>query len=122
MTLTIILPQKVSQNATYAGMHWAARKRLADEYHEAVWVAVKERGKPKGLLFPARMAYTFFLPGKQMDVSNLGLMIKLLEDGLVQEGVLPDDGPEYVQAITMSFGRPPTGKKIKVAYAEVEFV
>jgi len=119
-TLKIILPQKVSSNAVYAGTHWAVRKRIADDYHEAVWIAVKEAGWRKGrpkLTFPVSVAYKFFLPGRQLDASNLGIMCKLVEDGLVREGVLPDDGPEYVEEITLSSGR----AKTKVAYVEVRF-
>src|SRR3990167_4848572 len=120
MTLKIILPQKVSSNAVYAGTHWAVRKRIADDYHEAVWIAVKEAGWRKGklkLTFHVSVVYKFFLPGKQLDISNLGMMCKLIEDGLVREGVLPDDGPEYVKEITLSSGR----AKTKVAYVEVGF-
>lgn len=46
--------------------------------------------------YPVKMHYHFRLPGKQLDISNHAYMQKMVEDGLVNAGVIPGDEPRYV--------------------------
>lgn len=48
-------------------------------------------------LFPIDCAYHFKLNGTLLDSSNTAFMQKLVEDGLVQAGIIPDDSRKYVR-------------------------
>lgn len=106
MTLTIPLPTKISLNRIYAGVHWTQRKAWADSYHLAVLVAARQSQiSAFSGPFPCRVEYRFKLRGKACDASNLAFMQKLCEDGLVACGILPDDSPQYVEAVTLVTGK-----------------
>lgn len=100
--ITIPLPTKVSANRAYAGMHWAKRKVLADEYHMALIEHRLTR-----IPTPCDLHFTFEFQGRALDVSNCFLMAKMLEDGMVQWGMFPDDTPKYVQSITIQVRKGP---------------
>lgn len=86
------IPQKISSNATYAGLHWAKRKKIADLYHQSLLpfrnMKVKE--------YPVDITYVFTFKGNPLDSSNTSLMGKLLEDGMVRCGILEDDDWRHV--------------------------
>jgi hypothetical protein len=92
MKLKIPLPQKVSTNKIYAGTHWAKRKSLADLYHECL---IEYKGQTIKDT-PVEITYIFNFKGKPLDTTNCTYMAKLLEDGLVKQGILEDDSPEFV--------------------------
>lgn len=96
------LPQKISGNSVYAGMHWSKRKKLADDFHLAVWASVRQQKIIPWKDFPAKVHYQYHLSGRMPDISNLGLMTKLVEDGLVKAGIFPDDSYKYIREITIS--------------------
>jgi len=79
-------------------MHWSRRKQLADLFHGAFW-AFKGKYSVERDDYPVSISYLFRFKGKLLDVSNTAAMIKLLEDGLVGIGLLPDDTPKYVGEI-----------------------
>lgn len=92
MNIRIPLPENVSTNAIYSGLHWSKRKKLADLYHWSLAQfknqAVKE--------YPVDINYIFTFKGKPLDTTNCTYMAKMLEDGLVKNGVIGNDSPEYV--------------------------
>lgn len=90
------LPQKVSTNAIYSGMHWTKRKKIADVYHRALLPH-----RTKRAMLPAHLLFTFTFKSRQLDCSNCSMMVKMLEDGMVQHKILPGDTPKYVNAITI---------------------
>jgi len=92
MNIQFPLPEKVSTNKIYAGMHWAKRKKLADLYHKSL---LQFKGK-KATDYPVNINYIFTFKSKPLDTTNCTFMAKLLEDGLVQHEILIDDSPEYV--------------------------
>ena len=92
--ITIPIPEKISSNKIYAGQHWTKRKRWADEMHLMV---IASNIKPYTGPFPVDCSYHFKLKGKLLDSSNTIFMQKLVEDGLVRAGVLPDDSRTYVR-------------------------
>ena len=65
--------------------------------------------KPKKYtgLFPVVIYYHFRLKGPLLDSTNLAYMVKLVEDGLVHNEVIPDDSQKYVKSYM------PTTEKIK---------
>jgi len=88
-----------SLNAIYAGIHWVKRKRHADDAHLAVKIACK------GVRIAASAVLLEFQPmirGRCYDCSNYAYSVKLLEDGLVRAGVLPDDTNQWVKRIIIN--------------------
>lgn len=103
MKLTIPIPEKVSLNKIYAGIHFSQRARHKDAY---AW-AVRSAGAGRwGGAYPVAVHYHFRLRGTRLDISNHAYMLKMIEDGLVACGVFPDDTPDYVAALTV------TGEKV----------
>lgn len=105
MTLTIPIPEKVSLNRIYAGTQFRERSAHKDAYRLAVMSAKGLR--PYEGTFPVHVHYHFRLAGSKLDISNHAYMVKMVEDGLVANGVLPDDDPRYVGQITV------TGEKVE---------
>lgn len=50
--------------------------------------------------FPVDCRYHFKLKGPLLDSSNTSFLQKLVEDGLVQAGVLPEDNRKYVRWVS----------------------
>lgn len=94
MTVTVPLPHKLSLNKIYGGIHYHTRRKHRDEYLIAVQAC---RPKRYTGTFPAQITYIFQYRGRRLDSSNAAYMAKLLEDGLVHCGVIPDDAPKYIK-------------------------
>lgn len=111
MKFTLPIPEKVSLNKIYAGVHFRTRSEHKRQYHFAVLA-----GKPKPYTgtFPVHMSYHFRLHGTRLDTSNHAYMQKMVEDGLVAAGILPGDEPKYVGAITI------TGSKDEADEVDIE--
>lgn len=94
--LRLAIPEKVSTNKAYRGFgHWSERSKLATIYHQAM---LQFKGKYKLSKFPVDIVYDFYWKGRALDSSNQSFMGKMMEDGLVQIGLLPDDTPTYVKS------------------------
>lgn len=87
-----------SLNVIWAGMHWAKRKKIADEGHLACLVARK-------LVLPWECVRLEFEPqickGRLYDCTNYALTAKVIEDGLVSVGVLQGDTAKHVARVTL---------------------
>ncbi len=81
-----------SWNKFYAGTHWSERAELAHYYHAVVDEAVRNQPLPE-LSYPVQITFRVTQAGRQRDVENIPT--KILTDGLVLAGVLPDDTPTY---------------------------
>lgn len=97
MIFSIEIPEKVSLNRIYAGVHFTERAEHKDDWYYSVLEA-----KPKKYHgeFPVEMNYHFKTSGSPLDISNHAYMIKMCEDALVACGVLPDDSQKYVCKIS----------------------
>lgn len=93
--ISFSLPEKISTNKIYAGVHWRTRNKHKDKFR-----AVEFEGDPV-TQFPVDITYDFKIVGRQLDSTNLGYMAKLVEDALVKKNILPDDSPKYVRYTTM---------------------
>lgn len=102
MTITIPIPEKVSLNRIYAGIHFRERSAHKDEYYLSVLSA---NPQPYAGPFPAAFHYHFRLHGSKLDISNHAYMLKMVEDALVACGVIPADDQKYVGRITISAER-----------------
>lgn len=90
------MPEKVSTNKVYSGMHWMKRNDLKNLYH-LFMLQFKRKLKLEESSFPICIEYTFEWKTKPLDSTNQTFMIKLIEDGLVNAGILPDDDHRYVR-------------------------
>ncbi len=97
--IVVPIPEKISLNKIYAGLHWTVRAEHKDDYHFAV---MSVNPKPYTGQFPIHVHYHFKLHGKPLDIANHAYMQKMVEDGLVACGVIPDDTQKYVNAITIT--------------------
>ena len=95
--LTITLPDACppSWNRFYAGMHWAERKRIADEAHTLIRCYLPFNWQP--ITVPVSIRYDAYQVRPQ-DADNIAS--KLYTDGLVRAGVLAGDDWRHVQAVT----------------------
>lgn len=91
---TIPIPEKISLNRLYSGIHWGKRTQLKDLYHDYIKY---QRLPPQDLVYPLKITYTFTWKKFALDSSNCAYMVKMLEDGLVLSGVIKGDEPKYVQ-------------------------
>lgn len=99
MKIVIPIPEKVSLNAIYAGIHFRQRASHKEAYQCAVMCA---RPQPYSGPFPVHCHYHFRLTGNRLDVSNHAYMLKMTEDALVACGVFPDDTPEFISGVSVT--------------------
>lgn len=97
MNIVLPLPEKVSTNQIYAGVHWSRRNALADLYH----MSLIEHKRLKVKSYPVKITYIFKFRGRLLDPDNCSYMAKLLKDGLRKWGIIKDDTSEYVKSVTL---------------------
>ena len=87
-------------NAYYAGKHWGARKRDAEELHALTWAAMKRaKVKKAPAKVPVRITFLF---DDGLDCSNHAIIVKAVEDAM-KGWVIKDDSRKYVRSVTMMF-------------------
>ena len=116
-------PPELRGNARPA--HWVVRHRKVKELREAVWVRLMEGVGSEiieSLPWPrARITYTSYWCGKPIDHDGFAQGMKAALDEIVDYGVLPDDGPSYVDGPYVEYVRVKHREDIKVV-VEVEEV
>ncbi len=86
-----------SMNEFYAGMNWRKRKELADEWHAILYRYIQDHPQPAITIPVECVMFCTFRPGRQaQDGINLSPTCKMLEDGLVSLGLIPDDVEAWV--------------------------
>lgn len=98
--MKLVLPDErpVSWNKFYAGQHWQARRKYVEGVRWAVMAALSGNGRVETFDEPVHITITAYFKGRQLDPDNI--TSKLYIDALVQEGVLHNDTPRYVAAVT----------------------
>lgn len=91
------IPQKISTNKIYAGMHFRSRKKIVDLYHNYF---IDQKGKTIEH-YPVDITYIFTFKTRPLDSLNTAFMAKMIEDSLIKHGVLQDDTPEFVESSTL---------------------
>lgn len=89
-------------------MHWSKRKEIADDFHTMVKWAIRRQKTSPVSSFPIRMRYTFCFAGRALDVLNCSTMAKMIEDGFVREGIVPDDSPKYISEVSIEQKKSPS--------------
>lgn len=88
-----------SLNEFYAGKHYRARQREAKKWHDDIALLARGQRVQKTTGQVVLIVEAVFGPGRtRYDATNLAAMAKLVEDGLVGEGVLQGDSPKFVKA------------------------
>lgn len=98
-TLTFDMVCKVSTNKIYAGVHWTKRDKDKKAYSWEVMRACRSVNLSKIEEYPVMLSFEFQFKGRVLDSSNCSYMAKLVEDGLVHRGILPDDSYKYVSEV-----------------------
>ena len=102
--LTLVIPRcpPASLNRILRS-HWGYRHELVEIWRQEVAAAAIAAGRPS---FPAARIHIrlFYSTARLPDPDNaLCITSKLVLDGLVRAGVLPDDGPQHVRAIALDY-------------------
>jgi Holliday junction resolvase RusA-like endonuclease len=100
-------------NAYYAGKHWAARKKDAEELHQICRLSMKKAGiKPTIYKRPVKI---MFLWDDGLDIDNHAVMGKAFVDAM-KGYVLKDDSRRYVVGVAHEFW---DGEAIRVIVEEI---
>lgn len=94
LVFKVTLPEKISLNKIYAGVHWSKRKELADLFHSEFL----DKKNLKVKQYPVWILYEFHFKKNALDSLNCAFMAKCLEDGMVTQGILKGDAPDLVHA------------------------
>jgi len=75
--------------------HWAKRKRIKDEWTNAIWALVNEQHIPP--MDKVHLEATLYFATKRTrDVDNYVVIYKIAQDSLVRIGFIPDDSTDHV--------------------------
>lgn len=93
-------------NRIYSGMHWSKRSKLAHEWHELVWAVLVENGMlSRNFDKPVKIDVNV-LAKRPPDPDNIGLVAKVIIDGLRHCNILRDDTYKEVAEVRLRSGKP----------------
>jgi hypothetical protein len=92
--LNELLNRKNADGRLGYGTYNALKRKIRESLAPLIW---SQRFTHAG----SAWTYLFCEPNARRDLSNLSGCVKFIEDTLVAEGVIPDDGPQYVLEIRM---------------------
>jgi Holliday junction resolvase RusA-like endonuclease len=84
-----------------AKKHWTEYRRLKDIYTMLSWIAAKKQLKP--LTARARFDFTWYCKDRRRDPDNIASAKKFVFDGLIDAGILKNDGWGQVAALSDAF-------------------
>jgi Holliday junction resolvase RusA-like endonuclease len=91
----------ISANLFYSGVHWSKRKKVADYWHELVYLSCLEQKIKPVKSYPITINYACLVKNKRRDIDNIMATIKLINDGLKYAGIIKDDSISYVNEINI---------------------
>lgn len=98
-TIPIKVDARLSLNKIYSGVHYAVRRKMADEIHAATRYAILESGSYRLTKDPVAVSM-WFCSG--LDLDNHGFLAKCIIDGM--KGLLiADDNKKYLKSLTFGF-------------------
>jgi crossover junction endodeoxyribonuclease RusA len=89
---------------------WQQKARLKKPYREAAHLLARQQKIPACQRVRVTLIYTP-RDRRRRDPLNLVATLKLVEDGLVDAGVVPDDTPEYLESQMPLIDMPDPGAK-----------
>ena len=84
---------KMSTNKIYAGIHYRTRTKHKENYRLITKTIFNKLEPIEGKV---DLSFTFYFAKNALDSSNCSYMAKMIEDCLVEYGVLKDDTIKYV--------------------------
>lgn len=96
--IEIPLPQKLSTNNIYSGVHWYVRQKHKDLF---LWSFLSVASKIKQVE-SCSLEFEFTFKNKPLDCDNCSYMAKLLIDCLRHYRKIKDDTPQYVKSIKIT--------------------
>ena len=90
-----------SLNAWYAGTHWSKRMKTKEEWGWKFLAAAKESKLPDKLGVINTLEVTQFCKGVVRDADNAVVAAKLFGDFLKAQGIIKDDGPEFIKTVIL---------------------
>lgn len=96
--IEVKLPQKISTNLIYGGVHWVTRKKHKDLF---VWSFLEVASKIRPVE-SCNIEFEFEFKSKPLDCDNCSYMAKLYIDCLRHYGKLKDDTPKYLKSIKIT--------------------
>ena len=83
--------------------NWSKGQEMKQTWQEVARLAIKLHGL-KPIRSRCRIQYTFFEPNRRRDMDNIsGFAHKVIQDALVAEGILANDGWNEISGYTDSF-------------------
>ena len=92
--------KRFSDNAYYAGKHWAVRKKDADYWHNMVRACMDRQGVRKRPFEKPVEILLFW--NDRLDVDNHSIMGKMIVDAM-KGRLLQNDSKKYVRSVTHTF-------------------
>lgn len=89
----------VSTNKIYSSQHYSVRSQMKTDYH---WLIKTTKVKKIVGLPPYDFTYVFYFRHRRFDPTNCSYMVKMLEDGLVKEGVIENDNHRFVHSFKVA--------------------
>lgn len=92
--------KRFSDNAYYAGKHWAVRKKDADYWHNMVRACMDRQGVRKRPFEKPVVILLFW--NDRLDVDNHSIMGKMIVDAM-KGRLLQNDSKKWVRSVTHTF-------------------
>jgi len=89
---------KISTNQIYAGTHWRARQKNKENY---LWLTMSVMKKIPPIKNRCDLDFKFYFKKNALDSSNTSYMAKLIEDCLVEHGVLSGDRSKFIRKVSL---------------------
>lgn len=92
--------KRFSDNAYYAGKHWAVRKKDADYWHDMVRACMDRQGLRKRPFDRPVVVHIFW--NDKLDIDNHSIMGKMIVDAM-KGRLIQNDSKKWVRSVTHTF-------------------
>jgi len=108
-------------NAALAGAkrHWSSYAQIKKQQtNKVAWIA---RGQLEPITAPVDLVFHWITKHRRVDPDNISHGSKYAIDGLVNAGILPDDGRRTIRSLTHLFPDPdPKAPRVTIRLIEIE--
>ncbi|HEY8477094.1 MAG TPA: hypothetical protein VIN09_09555 [Chloroflexota bacterium] len=122
MTTKLVIPRCPPRSFNqFVRLHWARRRKIVELWRQEVAVAAAKAGRPRFERAVVRLRL-FYDRRPLPDWDNAqSAASKVILDGLVRAGVLPDDEARYVRGVTLvELGVDRTNPRVEIEVTAVE--
>ena len=108
-------------NAALAGAkrHWSSYAQIKKQQtNKVAWIA---KGQLTPVTPPVDLVFSWTTKDKRVDPDNISHGAKYLIDGLVNAGILPNDGRKVIRSLTHLFPEPaPRAPRVDIQLIEIK--